>query len=634
MSSYNSLNGFPNSANPYLLEEVLRKRWGFPGYVVSDCGAIDDILNGHHFTKTAAEADAAAVKAGCDLECGSSYTALKEAVTKKLITEKEIDKSVQRLMEARIRLGMFDKSDPWSDLGPETVNLPVHREIARKLADEGIVLLKNEGNLLPLKRDLKSIAIIGPNAKSLAALYGNYNGTNPNMVTPYQGILNAVGPNTKVTYVKGCSIDAMTDLMPMPLTQLVGEVYGNTNLEGASTTLANPGGAIQLDSDSGALIPGGPTTNYSVRWMGKFAAPTSGTYTLSMTCDDGMRVFIDGKKVMDDWRVGAARTTSITMDLVALETHSIKVEYYQAAGQAVARLDWAPPRTQPFQEAMAAARDAEVIVVVAGIDESIEGEEHDRTSIELPPVQQTLIKALAELNKPIVLVYENGGPVTFSWAKANIPAIVEAWYPGEEGGNAVADVLFGKVSPSGRLPVTVFKSLDDLPAYDDYRNAGHSYRFSTKEPEWPFGFGLSYARFRLSDVNVPANLELGQPLVATATVTNSSQVEADEVVELYLRHRTPTEAMPNKELKAFARVHLKPGQSQIVTLNVPLRELAVLHSDTTYWLEPEALEVFIGDQQPEASASWKTITQKGRPRRLPFPKSTMRDSATNKGKNR
>jgi beta-glucosidase len=629
MSSYNRLNGLPNSANPWLLEETLRKRWGFPGYVVSDCGAIDDILYGHKFVKTREEAAAIAVKAGCDLECGNMYRALKAAVTQKLIPEKEIDKAVERLMEARIRLGCFDATGPYSDLGPEIVNNPLHRQVARKLADESIVLLKNESNTLPLKKDLKTIAVIGPNATSHQALYGNYNGSNPNMVTPLKGIQDAVGPNTRVLYARGCSISGLSNLQPLVLDGLTRQVFNNPDLAGQAPVTSSPENTIMVDSESGQLSPhpydARYTQDYSVRWTGHFRAGASGIYTIAMTCDDGMRVFIDGKKVLEDWRVGPARTTSIEMELVQGQDHAVTVEFFQRAGQAVAKLEWTPPVTTPYQDAMEAAEQADAIVVVAGIDGNTENEERDRQSIELPTVQQNMIKALASLNKPIVLVYENGGPITFGWAKEHIPAILEAWYPGEEGGNAIADVLFGKVSPSGRLPVTVFKSLDDLPAFEDYRNAGHTYRFSTKEPEWPFGYGLSYAKFRVTNVTAPATLELGQPLEVTARVTNSSPIEADDVVELYLKHGKPSLPMPLHELKAVARVHLRPGQTQEVHLTVPLRELAVLRADTSYWLEPEPLEVFVGDSQPGPEAKYKAVDQRGRAHRLPFPKSTMRD---------
>jgi len=616
MASYNRVNGEPASGSPTLLQRILRDRWHFPGYVVSDCGAISDILYGHKVVKTPEEAAALAVNTGCDLECGGTYVSLTKAVQQGLIKEPTIDRSVKRLMEARFRMGMFDPPAmvPWSNLNMSVVDSASHRKLARRAAQESIVLLKNQAELLPLKKNLKTIAVIGPNADDKEVLLGNYHGMSNTLVTPLQGIKNAVGPNTKVLYDQGCGLTSLSDMGAIPASALniKAEYFNNQDLQGEPTT-TQVDKNIFFDWGDNAPLPGIQQEHFSVRWSGTLTPPVTGNYTIGMTNDDGMRVFLDGKRIFDDWRDGAARTSTVDLPLTAGHSYSLRVEFYNDTLEAVAKLSWSVPGNIAFTNTLKMAKSADVIVMCLGISTALEEEEHDRTDIGLPKVQQSLLRAIYALKKPIVLVYLNGGPISDVWSNEHVPAILEAWYPGEEGGNALADVLFGKISPSGRLPVTVVRSMADLPPFTDYKMAdGFTYRYMQKTPLYRFGFGLSYTTFDYSSIKAPKSLATGQPLVASVKVTNSGNTESDEVVQLYLKHLRPSLPMPTIELKAFKRIHLMPGETQRVQLSVRPQDLGVVHNDTTFWSEPEPIQVWIGGGQPCQGVKGDTIQYVGK----------------------
>ena len=333
-----------------------------------------------------------------------------------------------------------------------------------------------------------------------------------------------------------------------------------------------------------------------------------------MTNDDGMRVDIDGKRVLDDWHDGAARTSTAQVTLRAGQSYRIKVEYYDNTLEAVAKLAWSIPGNAPFAEAISAAKKSDAVVMCLGISTQQEEEEHDRTEIGLPKVQQDLLKAVSALHKPVVLVLVNGGPVSDGWSKEHVPAILESWYGGEEGGDALADVLFGKVSPAGKLPVSIVHSISDLPAFTDYKMSdGFTYRYAKKAPLFPFGFGLSYTTFKYSGIKAPKSIRTGMPLTATVKVSNTGKVASDEVVQLYLKHLKPSLAMPNIELKAFKRIHLKPGETKKVQLMVRPQDLGVVHEDTNFYSEAEPIQVWIGGGQPAAGAHGSIVRYVGSP---------------------
>jgi len=485
MGAYNRTNGEPCCASPTLLGQVLRKEWGFSGYVVSDCGAILDLHAHHTVTSTPEQSAALAVKSGCDLECGRVYPALVDAVKQGLITEAEIDAALTRLLRIRFRLGMFDPPDrvPFSSIPYERVDCKEHRDLALEAARQSLVLLKNDNGFLPLKKeDVGCIAVIGPNADDREALLGNYNGQPSRSVTVLDGIRNAVGPRTRVLFAQGSD--------------------------------------ILKDQDS--------------VWGEK--------------ADDG------------------------------------------------------------FGEALAAADRADVVVMVLGLNNRLEGEEGsaqqsqwqgDRISIELPFIQRKLFAAVASKGKPIVLVLLTGGALAISPQHDQARAVLLAWYPGEEGGSAVAEALFGDFSPAGRLPVTWVRSTDQLPPFTDYAMKGRTYRYFEGEPLYPFGYGLSYASFRYSNLRLgKRTLAAGQDLELSVEVTNTGSREAAEVAQVYLSWLSAA-AAPRRQLAGFSRVLLQPGETRTLSFVVAERQMSLVDDEGRRSISPGRLAVNVGGRQPD-----------------------------------
>ena len=474
MGAYNRINGVPCCSNKLLLQTLLREEWGFEGYVVSDCRAIKYIKSDHKYTKSYAQAAACGVKNGCDLECGSTYPYLHEAFQKGLISEEQIEQAVTRLFKARFQLGMFDPPElvPYTSIPFEINDCAKHREMALRTAGESIVLLKNKDDMLPLNKNLKAIAVIGPNAHSKKVLLGNYNGTPSKSVTPLEGIRNKVSSNTTVLYAKGCNIK--------------------------------------------------------------------------------------GKSLL-----GFSKAINIVKK-----------------------------------------SEVEVIILCLGIDQSMESEElpwifhPDRQYLELPPNQQKLLEAIYAIGKPIVLVLLNGSPMAIPWADEHIPAILEAWYPGEEGGTAIADIIFGDYSPAGRLPVTFYKATADLPPITDYNMKGRTYRYIELEPLYPFGYGLSYTKFTYSNLQLSTNeMNAGENLEISIEVENVGMQAGDEVVQLYLKDLEASVRVPHHQLQGFQRITLAPGERTTVSFNITPRQMALITDDGKCVLEPGKFKVYIGGCQ-------------------------------------
>jgi beta-glucosidase len=614
MSAYNRVNGESATASTRLLDEILRKRWGFSGYVVSDCGAVDDIFMRHKLVATAEEASALALARGCDLECGSSYRTLGKALASGLLREEDLDVALRRLFHARMKLGMFDPPDRVAYARiPYSVNdSPDHDRLARRVAQESIVLLKNEG-VLPLRKDLATLAVVGPTADDLVTLLGNYNGTPSHPVTILAGIRSAVSPKTRVVYSRGVElVEGRQDpraaevvgaayLRPAPGSRergLAGTYFRGRDLQGEPVlTRVDPTVAFRWDRGGptdepvarGELAParalGGD--DFSVRWTGVLVPPVSGEYELAVTGNDGVRLFLDGRKVLEEWsESNVARATSAKVTLEAGREHELKLEYFEAARDAEVRLGWRPPGAgSPFDDAVKVAREADAVVFVGGLTADVEGEEMrvsypgfaggDRTDIELPAVQQRMLEALHATGKPVVLVLTTGSALAVRWAQETLPAIVLAWYPGQRGGDAVADVLFGDANPAGRLPVTFYESAAQLPPFADYAMEGRTYRYLRGKPLYPFGHGLSYTRFEYS------GLQLSRPRLGTRDaldvsleVANAGARDGDEVVQLYLRDAEPARGAASRELRGFERVRLKAGERKRVRFQVvPERDL-------------------------------------------------------------
>jgi beta-glucosidase len=650
MGAYNRVGGEAANASARLLGEILRKEWGFDGYVVSDCGAIEDIYRFHKIVETPEEAAALAVRRGCDLECGSgvnaAYLKLGEAISKGLLTEKDLDVAVRRLLLARLKLGMFDPPEKvrYAQI-PYSVNAsPEHDRLARRMAQESVVLLKNAG-VLPLSKGLKTIAVVGPNANALPPLLGNYHGTPAHPVTVLAGIRSAAGPGTRVVYARGAALvegrvdtnDAETIpseyLRPAPGSPergLRGDYFRTRDLDGApALTRTDPGVDFRWYRGSptseamarGEIGPGNALgdDNYSVRWTGELVPPESGEYEIAVSGDDGFRLYLDGQLVIDDWneRRGGPLVKTASAKLEQGHAYDLRLEYFEAIRDAEIHLGWRRPGAkEPFAEALEAARSADAVVFVGGLSPEVEGEEMrvaypgfqggDRTSLDLPATQEKLLEALHAVGKPVVLVLLTGSAMGVGWAQENLPAIVLSWYPGQEGGNAVADVLFGNVSPAGRLPVTFYESVDQLPPFADYDMKGRTYRYFTGKPLYPFGYGLSYSRFEYSSLKISTTSIKPQEAVdVSVSVKNTGDRDGDEVVQLYVRDVDSAVPMPRKALRGFRRVHLERGQGRRVVFQLtPAKDFS--HYDPAKKgekVEPGEFEIQLGASSEDVRAS-------------------------------
>ena len=483
MCAYNRVNGLPACASNEL-SEILFKKWKFDGHVVSDCGAIDNIFLRHKYVATEAEASALAVKAGTDLTCGREYRSLVNGVRDGLITKAQIDKAVKNLMKIRFRLGMFDPPEmvKYAQIPFSMNDRPVHHSLSLEAARRSLVLLKNQSNTLPLRKDLKTIAVIGPNADDRDVMLGNYNGEPSVWATPLEAIKKAVSPSTRVLYSKG------------------------------------------------VLPPDQP------------ASP-----------DD----------LQDD--------------------------------------------------AIEKAKQADAVIMVMGISPRVEGEEMkvkldgfrggDRTDLSLPKAQQELIKDVHALGKPVILVTMSGSALALTWENENLSAILHAWYPGQFGGAAIAEALFGDYNPGGRLPVTFYRSADQLPPFDDYKMDGRTYRYFRGEPLYPFGYGLSYSRFEYSRLQIPTTAAVGSDVNLSVMVKNAGKVAGDEVVQVYFTHKTASHPAPIRSLVGAQRVHLRAGEARIVKFKISARQLSLVLRSGDRVLQPGVISFSVGGEQPGFTGS-------------------------------
>jgi beta-glucosidase len=583
MCAYNSLEGQPACANAHLLEEILRKEWGFSGYVVSDCGAIGDIFRTHKFAPTAAKASALAVQAGTDLACGTEYRALLPAVQEGLIKESEIDKSLTRLFTARFQLGMFDPPEqvPFRKIVYSVNDSKEHAALALEAARKSIVLLKNDAQTLPLAKTLKTIAVIGPNADDPDALVGNYNGEPTAPVTPLEGIRRKLGNRTRVLYARGSDLATnLPNFVTVPAGALFhngkpgleGQYFATPNFNGKAYQGPIPANPQPLFTRIDSKIDfkwwdGSPRKDlnddsFGIHWTGQIVAAVSGTYDIGATGMNAFELTIDGKPLARRNNIHERAYEYGTVDLEANKPYSISLEYHEYVGDADIRLVWAPPVQGLQEEAIAIARQADTVIMFLGLSPRLEGEEMkvpvegfkggDRLTLDIPRVQQDLLEKIAALGKPTALVLLNGSAISVNWAKDHIPAIVESWYGGQAAGTAIADVLFGDYNPGGRLPVTFYKSVDQIPSFTDYSMKGRTYRYFEGEPLWPFGSGLSYTTFSYKNQSVTGGK-------ASADVTNTGKRRGDEVVQLYV----------GKNLAGFQRIPLNPGETRHVEFTLP-----------------------------------------------------------------
>lgn len=570
MCAYNSVDGKPACANPMLLEDILRKKWGFQGYVVSDCGAIADIYLRHKFVPTAPEGVALAVKAGTDLTCGTEYTNLLPAVRQGLISEAEIDISLKRLLRARFRLGMFDPPEmvKYAQIPYSVNDSRAHRELALETARKSIVLLKND-HILPLSKSLKTVAVIGPNADDLDVLLGNYNGIPTAPITPLAGIRAKLGAK-KVIYARGSDLAANVpnfEVVPASALSLTGGYYASCDFDNrphrprqrtaqnpvTKPLFTRPDAQIDFEWWEGSPRADLNADDFGVSWTGFLTAPTTGTYQLGAIGMNAWELFFDNKQLVTFSNIHEGSYRYAPVELKAGVRYPIRLDYHEFSNDASIKLLWSRPGSPSTSEAVDAAKKSDAVVLVLGLSPRLEGEEMkvpvegfsggDRISLDIPRAQEDLMEAVAAVGKPTVLVLLNGSAVSVNWAAQHIPAIVEAWYPGQAGGAAIADVLFGDYNPAGRLPVTFYKSAADLPPFDDYSMKGRTYRFFTGQPLFPFGHGLSYTTFAYRNLK-PDSVE----------VENTGTRAGEEVVQLYVNH-----ALAN-----FQRISLRPKERRTV----------------------------------------------------------------------
>lgn len=622
MCAYNRMDGQPACANDKL-SKILFDDWKFKGHVVSDCGAIDDIYIRHKYSKTVEQASSIAVKAGTDLSCGGEYNSLVKAVKAGLISESEIDRAVKDLMRIRFELGMFDPPEmvKYAQITYSENDTPAHHELSLRAARESIVLLKNDGNTLPLKKDLKTIAVIGPNADAPDVLLGNYNGQPSVSYTPLAGIRQKVSPSTNVLYSPGMYPTGVTvepvdteDLASDGAKGLKGEYFNNSDMDGEPVLVRQD---RQVDFNWGSLSPDAKVKddNFSVRWTGKLTAPESGTYSLGLAGNGQMRLFIDGKIFVEDSKNRRTRSLIKNVDLKGGRTYDIRIEYVENANHyASARLVWSPPSAQIklHDDAIEKAKRSDAVVMVMGLTPSIEGEEMDvnvegfrggdRTDIVLPKPQEQLIKDIQALGKPLVLVLMGGSALAVNWEDKNIPSILDAWYPGQFGGQAIADVLFGDYNPAGRLPVTFYKSVDQLPPFDDYKMEGRTYRYFRGEPLYPFGYGLSFTKFAYSNLKMNKAIMAGDSVKVNVDVQNTGLVAGDEVVQLYITDSTATVPVPVRSLAGVSRINLRPGEKRNVSFTLTPRQMSVVLNDGKRVIEPGDFSVTVGGNQPGATS--------------------------------
>jgi beta-glucosidase len=623
MCAYNRVNGEPACANSFLLEHSLRGAWKFDGYVVGDCDSVDEIFSEHHFTKTIAETAALSLQRGADNECidsyskapdNSDYQKYLDAVSQGLLTEAQIDVSVRRLLRARFRLGMFDPPEmvKYAQVSDAEIASPAHRELALKVAQESMVLLKNNG-VLPLRPNLKRIAVIGPLAESARVLAGNYSGTPSSTTTMLEGIKKQFG-SAQVTYAEGTNFLRQDSLIPPSAYStadgqpgIMGEYFPNKEFKGPPL-VARRDAYINLESlphDQDSLTQPPGLTDFSVRWTG-FVTPTqSAKYRLFATGATN-RLWLDGKLVIDDLAAQGAAPEPV-VELQKGHKYALRLESV-VQDDGGAELSWLSLIPDPLDQALQQAAQADVIVAVVGITSQLEGEElrvkvpgfsgGDRTSLDLPQDEEHLLQALKKTGKPLVVVLMNGSALSVNWANANADAILESWYAGEEGGTAIAQTLSGANNPAGRLPVTFYKGVEQLPSFDDYSMSNRTYRYFQGQPLYPFGYGLSYSSFQYSNLKLStADLHEGESLGVDVDVSNTSNREGDEVVQVYITYPKLSGA-PARALVGFTRVHVAQGEMRHVQISLSPRDLSMVNEAGGRLDAPGDYRVSVGGGQP------------------------------------
>ena len=578
MCAYNSIDGEPCCSDQRLLRQILRDEWGFTGIVVSDCDAVNDIwVEGHHAVEPNVEhASARAISGGTDLNCGGSYPSLPEAVRQGLVSEERIDESLRRVLVARISLGDFDPDSvaQWSGLTLADVNIPAHRELSLQMARETMTLLHNPNKILPLQVVNSKLVVMGPNANDSTMLWGNYSGRPAHTVTILEGIRNRVGAEN-VLFIDGCgyaskNIRTESRFFGFGAEGLQATIWDNTDMKGTPVAHRYFKSPINFNlNEAGFIAPGVARENFSVQLHGTFHAPETETLQFRIAGDDGFRLIIDGDTLINEWRDQGTLYRDCMVNLEQGRDYHLQIDYFQAGGGAELQFDVNRYRELSNEEILGQVpADASTVIFVGGISSRLEGEEMsvnepgfrggDREDIQLPQHHRNMLAALHRMGKRVIFVNCSGSAIAMEPELQTCDAILQAWYAGEQGGTAVAEALFGDINPSGKLPVTFYRSVRDLPDFEDYRMANRTYRYFRGQPLFPFGYGLSYTTFAIGKAKVK-NRQLLVP------VKNTGQRAGTEVVQLYVRSLDDPDG-PIRSLKGFARVTLQPGERQTVAL--------------------------------------------------------------------
>jgi beta-glucosidase len=628
MCSYNEIDGIPSCSNKANLEDMVRERWGFTGYVVSDCDAVGNIAGYHHFAPDNAHGAADALNAGVDLNCGNTYAALSLSLQQNLTDEATVNRALHRLLLARIRLGMMDplSCSPYGMIGEEELDSPAHHQLALRAAEESVVLLKNDG-ILPLRSLTSSIAVIGPTADMLKVLEANYHGTALHPVTPLEGLRFGF---RDVHYAQG-SLLAYGVSAPVPRNAmrlgtdsnssygLHAEYFNTASLQGAPAVQSTVE-KIDFDLDRAGFVQALKQKRFAARWSGFLLPPAPGAYTLHVnvqrcwdcTTHDGFRLFVDDNLAIEN--NGAKGEPDLaTMQFSDTSAHAIRLEYLHSGEDEGVALEWEPPAEALITQALQEAAKANVIVAFVGLSPDLEGEAlqvhltgfngGDRTSLDLPDAQRTLLARLGALHKPMVVVLTSGSAVALGEEAKDADAILEAWYPGEAGGDALSKLLDGEVNPSGRLPVTFYRSAEELPPFSDYSMTRRTYRYFDGAVLFPFGFGLSYGQFKYGPVRLSTEkIKASRSLIASVEVRNISRRAGSEVAELYLRP-PQTPGAPRLTLRGFERVWIGSGQTRKLKFTLTPDQMSTVDSDGARAVRPGTYRLFVGGLQPDLNAN-------------------------------
>ncbi|MES2445950.1 MAG: glycoside hydrolase family 3 C-terminal domain-containing protein [Bacteroidota bacterium] len=619
MCAYNAFQTQPCCGSDLLMVDILRKQWNFKGYVTSDCWGIDDFFKNHKTHADAASASADAVLHGTDVECGTdAYKSLVKAVKDGKLTEAQIDVSVKRLFMTRFKLGMFDPPAmvKYAQTPSSVLESAAHKAHALKMAQQSIVMLKNQNLTLPLSKSAKKIVVLGPNANNSIAILGNYNGIPSELKTVVQGIKEKL-PNANVVYeqainftndtllvytayAKQCSIDGKQGFKA--------EYFDNVELKGNPITRYET--ELNLAWQEGEqVIEGIKARNFSARITTNYIANQNGDITFEVEGDDGYRFMVNGKEVLDAWTRNRWGAKQYKLTVESGKSYELAVEYWQGDGKANLKLSAGNYQKTDFLALADRVKDADAIVFVGGISPQLEGEEMkvnfpgfkggDRTSILLPKVQTELMKVLKNTGKPLVFVMMTGSAIAIPWEAENVPAIVNSWYGGQSAGTAVADVLFGDYNPAGRLPVTFYRSDSDLPDFSDYSMKGRTYRYFDGKPLYGFGYGLSYSTFKYEQLIMPTQIKSGNSITVSLAVTNTSKLNGEEVVQLYITNPNTKVKSPLKALKGFERVSLKAGERRVLKFTLSPEELSLVNEEGIAQLIKGKLLISAGGSQPD-----------------------------------